>query len=173
MLKNIVIGIVGLVVLLVVGAYLLPRVVHVERTVVINASAEEIFPLVNDYARFNDWSPWAHRDPDAIYEFSDVTSGVGAEMRWSGNAQVGTGRQEITLSEPYSRIETWLDFGAQGTAEAFFTFEPVDGGTEVTWGFDSDMGMNPIGRYMGLMMDTWVGGDYETGLNNLKALVEG
>jgi hypothetical protein len=34
------------------------------------------------------------------------------------------------------------------------------------------MGMNPVGRYMGLMMDRWVGGDYERGLLQLKAQVE-
>ena len=28
-------------------------------------------------------------------------------------------------------------------------------------------------RWMGLMMDNWVGGDYERGLVNLKELVEG
>jgi len=33
--------------------------------------------------------------------------------------------------------------------------------------------MNPMGRWMGLMMDGWVGPDYETGLSNLKSLVEG
>jgi hypothetical protein len=35
------------------------------------------------------------------------------------------------------------------------------------------MGVNPVGRWMGLMMDRWVGADYERGLANLKALVEG
>jgi hypothetical protein len=43
----------------------------------------------------------------------------------------------------------------------------------VTWMLDTDMGAGPIGRWMGLMMDKWVGGDYETGLQNLKSLVEG
>ena len=46
-------------------------------------------------------------------------------------------------------------------------------GTKITWGFDSDLGMNPIARWMGLMFDSWIGADYETGLANLKNLVEG
>ena len=49
----------------------------------------------------------------------------------------------------------------------------ADGGTEVTWGFETDLGMNPVGRWMGLMMDSWIGADYEAGLARLKALVEG
>ena len=35
------------------------------------------------------------------------------------------------------------------------------------------MGARPAGRWLGLMMDNWVGADYERGLSNLKALVEG
>ena len=42
----------------------------------------------------------------------------------------------------------------------------------MTWGLEADMGNAPVGRYMGLMMDRWVGGDFEAGLARLKALVE-
>ena len=35
-----------------------------------------------------------------------------------------------------------------------------------------DMGMNPIGRWMGLTMDGMVGKDFDTGLASLKALAE-
>ena len=34
------------------------------------------------------------------------------------------------------------------------------------------MGLNPIGRLMGLMMDRWIGGDYEKGLAALKQVCE-
>ncbi len=34
------------------------------------------------------------------------------------------------------------------------------------------VGMNPIGRYMGLMFDSMIGKDYEAGLAELKKLVE-
>lgn len=173
MLRNLLIGLGVLILVIVAGAYLLPRQVHVERTVVINASAEEIFPHINDYEAFNAWSPWAGRDPDATYEISDPSSGVGATMSWSGNKDVGTGSQTIIVSEPPNHLEAHLDFEGQGEAVAFFDLEPVDGGTAVTWGFDTDMGPNPISRYIGLMLDNWVGGDYEDGLNNLKSVVEG
>jgi len=59
-----------------------------------------------------------------------------------------------------------------GTAKAAFILEGSGGSTEVTWTLVSDMGTNPVGRSMGLMMDRWVGADYEAGLENLKALVE-
>jgi len=172
MLRNIIIGFAVVLGLVVAGAYLQPRMVHVERSVTIHASAEQIFPYLNDYEEFNRWSPWAHRDPDATYEFSDPSGGVGASMSWAGDESVGVGSQEITVSEFPNHLEMALDFGDDGTAVAFFDLVPGDEGTVVTWGFDTDMGMNPVGRYMGLMMDKWIGADYEDGLTNLQGLVE-
>ena len=94
-------------------------------------------------------------------------------MEWrSDNKNVGNGTATITESIENQGIKTALDFGSQGTANAWFNLEPQDQATEVFWGFDTDMGMNPIGRWMGLMMDGWVGEDYAQGLANLKELVE-
>ena len=59
-----------------------------------------------------------------------------------------------------------------GTARAAFTLEPSGTGTLVTWTLVADMGLNPVGRWMGLMMDRWVGTDYERGLINLRRVAE-
>jgi hypothetical protein len=95
-------------------------------------------------------------------------------MSWEGNESVGAGSQTITASEENRRVETKLDFGEQGTAQAYFDLEPASDGskTNITWGMNSDMGNNPIARWMGLMMDSWVGTDYEKGLENLKKRIE-
>lgn len=173
MVRNILIGLVVLVALVVGGAYLTPQNAHVERSAVMSATPEEVFSVVNDLSRFNEWSPWAKLDPKAKYTMDGPPSGVGAKMSWvSADANVGSGSQEIIESTPYSVVKTKLDFGPQGTAIATFTFAPAEGGTKVTWGFDSDLGMNPVARYFGLMMDGMVGKDYESGLASLKAIVE-
>ena len=94
-------------------------------------------------------------------------------MDWqSEQADVGDGTQEITLSEENALVETALDFGDMGLAKAAFLLESQGEATTVTWTLETDMGLNPIARYMGLMMDGWVGGDYETGLASLKERVE-
>lgn len=100
---------------------------------------------------------------------------MGNTLQWwtSQHPQVGNGSQVITLSELDKRVETDLDFGEMGVAKACFTLDANGDVTTVTWGLVSDMCDNPIGRWMGLMMDRWVGDDYETGLANLKTLVEG
>ena len=172
-LRKLLFFIVGFVILLAAGAYLLPRHVIIERSATIDAPPADVFPLVNSLKRGEEWSPWLGRDPGTTLTYEGPDEGVGAKMAWdSENPQVGSGKQEITLSTPDERVETALDFGAQGPAKAWFVLAPEGDGTVLTWGLDADMGNNPIGRWMGLMMDKWVGGDYEAGLVNIKALAE-
>ena len=172
-IRKLFIFLVAIVVLLAAGAFLLPRNVIVERSATINAPPEEVFPLVNSLKRGREWSPWLARDPETKLTFDGPDEGVGAKMAWaSEHPQVGSGKQEIILSTPDERVETALDFGAEGPAKAWFALAPEGEGTILTWGLDADMGNNPIGRWMGLMMDRWVGGDYEAGLSNIKTLAE-
>lgn len=156
------------------GGLLLPREVSVARSIEIEAAPDEIFPHLNSLQAMADWSPWLERDPDVAITYSGPEEGVGGVMEWSSEVQnVGSGRQEITASVPGERVETALDFGDMGTGRADLLLEPAGGATTVIWTLDTDMGAGPVGRWMGLMMDGFVGADYEAGLNNLKALVEG
>jgi effector-binding domain-containing protein len=171
--KILLVGIVALVVLLCGVAYLLPQQCHVERATTIAAPPATVFTLVNGYKRFNEWSPWAEMDPNAEYAYSGPATGVGAKLAWKGNPKtVGEGSQTITASNPYSSVHVDLDFGAQGLAKSVYTLTPEAGGTHVTWGFDTDLGMNPVSRYFGLMFDGMIGKDFEKGLGKLKTLAE-
>jgi effector-binding domain-containing protein len=175
LLKNLLIALVAVVVVFAVVGALLPRTASVERSVEIDAPPLVVFTLVNGFQRFNEWSPWADIDPEGTdYTFSGPATGVGARMSWSSDdPRVGVGSQEIVRSEPLRRVDTVLDFGPQGTADAFLLMEPAGDGTRVTWGFETDFGWNLVGRYLGFFMfDAALGGDYERGLENLKALAE-
>lgn len=59
---------------------------------------------------------------------------------------------DITASTENERVETALDFRSMGTANAFIAMQGTGDATDVTWGFSTDLGMNPISRWMGLMM---------------------
>ena len=163
----------------VVIGYLLPRQVHIERSIVVERPASMMFELLNSYRYFNEWSPWAKRDPKAQFIISGPDSGVGARMSWVGEPHlVGSGWQEIAASKPYELINIKLDFDAQGLADTGFALTAQGDATGVTWFFDSDLteGVNFLdsflARYFGLLFDRWVGGDYEQGLANLKKFAE-
>lgn len=76
--------ILGTVVLIAVAmiaiAYILPRTVSVERSIVINATPDKIFPLVNNQKNGADWSPWLARDPNVQVIYSGPDAGVGSKM---------------------------------------------------------------------------------------------
>ena len=171
--KVIGIGVVVLVVLVVGVSMLLPSHAHVERSADMSVPAEAVFPHVADYRNWGAWSPWAERDPNMKLTFDGPPTGIGARMIWeSDQDDVGSGMQETTDVEANRLFRSHLDFGDQGQADAYFKFEPMGKGCRVTWGFDSELGINPIARFCGLLFDKMIGPDYEKGLANLKAIAE-
>ena len=110
-LKNVAIAIALAIGLLFAGGFLLPRTAHVERSIVIDAPPAMVFTVLNGFGQFNRWSPWADIDPNAVTTYEGPAAGVGAKMSWSGNAEVGTGSQEILESVPYEAIRLRLTFG--------------------------------------------------------------
>jgi effector-binding domain-containing protein/uncharacterized protein YndB with AHSA1/START domain len=172
-LKKILFVLLVILVILLIVAFVLPRNVRVERTVVIDAPAATVFTLVNGYKSFNQWSPWYDRDPGAEYAFEGPEFGVGARMSWSGDPKaVGSGSQEVVESRPFGSVVTRLDFGDEGSGTARFTILPAEDGTQVTWGFETDLGMNPASRYFGLLLPRFIAADYDEGLERLKRLAE-
>ncbi len=172
-LKKLVLAVVVLVVLLAGIGMLLPRQVHVERSIVIDAPRATVFALLDGFKQFNKWSPWAALDPNATYTREGPEFGVGAKQSWVGDPKtVGSGSQEVVELKPLELVKTRLDVSGMGPATARFALAPETSATKVTWSLDSDMGAGPIGRYFGLMMDRWIGSDYEKGLAGLKALAE-
>lgn len=158
---------------LVAGSFFLPKTAHVERSVVIGAEPHAVYPFAADLWSFNLWNPWADLDPDMTASVSDPASGVGATLSWSSDdKRVGSGTIEIAEVIEDEMVHYSIDFGDKGVADSYVFIEPVDGGSEVTWAYESDVSDNPLTRYMGLMYDKWIGTPYEKGLADLKSLAE-
>jgi effector-binding domain-containing protein len=172
MLKKILAGLIGLLILGAVVGLLLPRHVHVSRSVTIVRPASLIYATVNSFRLFPKWSPWQDLDPNMHQTTEGPREGVGAKLVWSGNDKVGSGTQLITASIADRSVASDLDFGNMGIAKSVISLTPDGAATGVTWSLDIDMGANPIGHYVGLMMDRMIGPDFSTGLSKLKKLVE-
>lgn len=152
-----------------------PDVFRVERRALIKAPAETIFPHINGLAAWEQWSPWAKKDPAARNVISGAPEGVGSVFEWDGNSQVGKGRMEIIESVPSSRIVIRLNFLKPITCEnrTIFTLTPKDGGTEVHWFMEGPALL--VSKVMDLFMDMekLVGRDFEAGLESLRQRVGG
>ena len=172
-LKFIGLGLLILIVLLVAVAYLLPRHVKVERTVTIKSSPEIVFVQVNILKNWEQWSPWHKIDPKMKLEYNNIPSGKGASYSWQSDVKnVGNGKLTITRVIPFDTIDVEMNFMDQGIALGGYNFKKVDSTVLLTWWMDADMGNNPIGRWMGLMMDRMIGKDFEKGLNSIKTISE-
>lgn len=148
---------------------------EVVRSTQIDAPAERVFPLIDRFKSWTEWSPWEGMDPALKREYTGPESGVGSKYHWVGNRKVGEGRMEITASEPSTRVELNLHFLKPIKAEnvTIFELEPTaDGGTTVTWRMRGQQ--KGIKRVMGMIMkiDKMVGPDFEKGLKQLKATAE-
>lgn len=151
-----------------------PDTFRVERSTIINAPPEKIFPLIDDMRRWADWSPYETKDPDMKRTFSGAPNGVGSIYEYSGNRSVGKGRLEITESTPPSRIVVKLNFlepfEANNIAE--FTLEPQGDSTKVTWAMHGPAPYFAKVMHLLFNVDKMVGDDFATGLANLKSLTE-
>ena len=172
-LKVLVLGLIGLVVALAVIGLALPRDVHIERSTVIAAKPATVFTYLNGWKHFNEWSPWAALDPNTQYSYEGPETGVGAKQSWfSEDPNVGNGSQEITAVDTDKAITIKLMLPNMEPSVVTQTLMPEGEGTKVIWAMDADMGFNPLNRWFGLLLEKFIGPDYEKGLANMKPLIE-
>lgn len=161
------------VVAFVLGGFLLPKQMEVERSALIESDPATVFEYVNSLEKFHRWSPWADMDPNMQLDFFGPEHGVGSSMSWSSQvSQVGKGVQRITISEPPQRVVAVLEFDGQSSSEVEFELTPEDNQTKVTWRYRVKFDSNPVSRYVGLALDDVLGPHYERGLEKLEHLVE-
>ena len=174
MIKRILIGLAIVVVLLVVFIALQPSTYRVERSTTMNAAAPVVFAQVNDFHKWNAWSPWAKLDPAMKQTFEGAPAGSGAVYAWTGNSEVGEGRMTITESHPSDLIKIKLEFIKPFAANSntVFTFKPEGNQTKVTWTMDGDKNFIAKAFQLFMNIDKMVGGDFEKGLAQMKSVAE-
>ena len=174
MLKTIALIVVVLIAGVLIFASTKPDTFRVERTTRIQAPAAKIFPLIDDFHRWEAWSPYEKLDPGMKRTFGGAPAGKGATYAWEGSSKAGAGTMEITESQPASKVAIKLDFVKpfEGHNTAEFTLQPQGGATQVTWAM---YGPSPyVAKLTGIFfnMDQMIGKDFETGLANLKTATE-
>ena len=151
-----------------------PDTFRVQRAASIKAPPEKVFALINDFKRWDAWSPWEKKDPAMKRTWGAVTSGKGAIYAWDGNNEVGKGSMEIAESVPSSRVALKLDFEKpfEGHNIVTFTLEPKGDVTNVTWAMQGPAPFLTKVIQVFCDMDSMVGKDFETGLANMKTVAE-
>ena len=174
MLKKILVALALLIIVLVIVVATRPAGFRITRSATIAAPPEVVFAQVNDFHKWDAWSPWAKLDPAMKQTYEGAPAGTGAVYSWTGNKEVGEGRMTLTESRTNELIRIKLEFlkpfAAVNTTE--FTFKPEGNQTTVEWSMTGSN--NFMAKAFGLFMnmDKMIGGDFEKGLAQLKSVAE-
>lgn len=145
-----------------------------ERSGVINAPAEKIFPYISQFKLGGEWSPYEKIDPAMKKTYSGTEGAVGSAMEFEGNSDVGSGKLEMLKVMPNEGADVKLTmlkpFHGENLIE--YRLKPEGAGTRFSWAMSGDGGF--MGKLMATFIDCekMIGGQFEQGIANLKQVVE-
>lgn len=146
---------------------------YVEKSIVINKSAEDVYAAVVDFGTWTTWSPWlcAENEPNSVTQITNPADQLGAIYSWDGT-NVGAGEIEHAELKPAECIEEKLRFTRpfKSKSDVTFLFQPVAEGTKVTWIMNGSLPWFLF--FLKGMMQNMIGMDYDRGLKMLKEFVE-
>lgn len=154
-----------------VGAAVMPSAYKVERTILINAPAEKIYPLIAAPREWPKWAIWFEREHDMKVSYAGAEAGAGAKWEWK--AKEGSGQMEFTRAEPNKSVDYALFFPEMNMrSTGALTLTPSGNATRLSWTNEGDVGRNPMMRWFVPFLDGMIGKDYEDGMKKLKAMAE-
>lgn len=143
-----------------------------ERSGVINASADKIFPYISQFKLGSQWSPY-EKGIEMPKSYGGTEGQVGSWMEF-GPSKSGSGRLEILELVPNQQVKIRLHMTAPFEANniVIYTLTPEEGSTRFVWMMEGDGGF--MGKLMTTIIDCekMVAGQFTEGIQNLKVLVE-
>lgn len=146
----------------------------IKRSILIQARAEQIYPLINNLHTLNRCNPLLGKDPSLRGTYNEIAAGEGASYSYEGNKRTGSGYVSITRSKPSRQVDMSLLMlkPFPGTNEISFYLQPDAAATEVTCHMHGKSPYIMKVRSVFFNMDAVVGKAFEQGLVNLKQQVE-
>jgi hypothetical protein len=175
MLKKILLAALALIAVFLIVVALQPSEFRVERSAPIAAPAADVFAQVNDFHKWEAWSPWVKLDPAAKVGYEGPPSEAGTIFTWAGNDKVGEGKMTLIESHPDDLVRIKVDFVKpfEGTNDSVLTLKPEGDQTEVTWTVSGHQ--NFMAKAFCLVMNgkKMMADTMDNGLAKMKSVVEG
>jgi effector-binding domain-containing protein len=171
-LKRIVVILLVLIVLVLIIVAFMPSKRHIEASLTINVPAKVVYEQVANLKNWDKWSPFQEGDTAMEVTYSGPPRGEGSVMSWKSKKE-GNGVMTIMETQKYKSIHTKLDFEGQGTSYSDWIFvEDSNKTTKVSWTMDIENLKYPVGRIMGMVMNSMIMKSFEKGLAKLKKVSE-
>ena len=170
MIKKILLGLVIIVVILVVVILLQPAHYHVERSATISAPPATVFAQVNDFHKWEAWSPWAKIDPSMKHNYDGAPAGaceilhVGSSTpRKRVDAVLGIPPDKVVLVRPQSIPKTSSGKIRRKATCALYESGELHGVRRPPWVQIVRLWFEHLGSWLKLITrraSTWVRGAY-------------
>ncbi len=170
-------GLVLIIIAIIFGFYVnsRPAAFKYEKSGLIQASPEAIYPYIVDLQKDPEWNPFDKNDPTTKKTYSGNKVGAGSILEFEGSYKtVGSGRVEILRTIPNKSVELELEMKKPfyGLNLITYTLMPEGSATRFTWTMTGNKGF--MSKLMGLFIDcdTMVESQMEVGVKSLTAVVE-
>jgi hypothetical protein len=157
---------------LVIGA-IEPTDIIVKRSALIKAPKEAVFEQMVLFKNWPNWSPWYKMEPTAKIVYEGIDGEPGSSYRWAGGKKTGAGMMSNSgVKGTEMNFDVLFTKPRKGKAHGILSADDTAGMTKATWSFSMHMPypMNAMCLFMD--MDKMLGGDFESGLNNMKQYLE-
>lgn len=157
--------------------YFKSSVLIVEGDITIEAAVYDVFPLLDHLEMSSQWSPWAARNPNADFVYSQSERGVGAHVIWrddgGGDSSVVISSQEIIVSEEPEFVQINLLLGGEPAHATYALSGNEDDTVLMYMKFERDLGGFPfLKRVFTYRENKTLNTEFEIALQKLKTLAE-
>ena len=146
----------------------------VSRTIMIKKPKAEVYGFIRQLQKQPLWVPWYLNDPKTVFKYKGDDGKEGAAAYWKGTNKV-EGIQKITKIKDGKILESQLLFlrPYKSLCLNYMAVKEVEAGsTKIVWGVKGVHRFPASVLMLFYGMDRAVGRDFETGLYNLKTILE-
>jgi len=163
---------IGLIILLLIIAALMPKSYNVEKTIVIHRPVQDVMDRVGNLRYYSEWNPWQQSDPTAKNNITGDPKTPGHRYAWEGK-KVGMGSLTLrNLDNKHIHFDLEFLKPWKSKAKDNWLFEPWGSNdTKVTWQNSGGFPW-PIASLMGPVITKNLHHQFQLGLNNLKKMCE-
>jgi len=165
----------GLFVLVCGAGFFMPSTQSVERSIIVDAYPEDVFPFLNDLSIYSQWSALHQQIEGAQIVYGGAESGIGQTMAWqNGGKSYPFGSQEIIQSQAgeFVQIKVNLAGRAATATHAILPLTNAEGITVLTKS-EIDLGGFPyLERVRAKTKQGWYDEQFDISLQRLKTISE-
>lgn len=146
----------------------------VSRTIMIKRPKAEVYGYIRQLQKQPLWMPWFLNNPNTLFKFKGEDGKEGAAAYWKGENKV-EGIQKITKVREGKILESQVLFlrPYKSLSICYMAVKEVEAGsTKMVWGLKGVHRFPASVLMLFYGMDRAVGKDFETGLYNLKTIME-